>query len=464
MRWGLDREIWRITKPRRELTRTERRHRLFKRVILAATILLVVGLVASFRSGRDAVASATEATRVFALRQIGLEPQRPEIEALHKQARARTVERTFESLSRFYRETEPQIRHMFDVAKMDPEHGLIGNGRVGDGFIISSKVFGPDSHGRSYRLLPNRKSIWLRQVTLHKGPFGLFLVPDNPEMRAAAQAAGAIVDEPSAMTTNSWGLRGPEPDPDAPIRGIVLGDSFMMGMFNGDQDTPPYRLQLALGELWGKPVSLVNTGHIGYAPEQYYHSLKEYGERFRPHFVVLSVCPNDFGPGGDVMAGRGDDWDEAKYWLEEIVQWCRSHAINCLLVPVPCDVQIVGNRNDARYPGRISEMFTGSPIWYCDPLDQFIDEHLRLVRDGERIGKRPPHSPLYNLHIADNHFSPVGAELWARIVARRLDLVVRFPKPPKKPTSTQAAKTPAPKSDQASASRDGQPGPAAAAN
>ena len=58
-----------------------------------------------------------------------------------------------------------------------------------------------------------------RQVTLHGGPFGLFLVRDTPEVRAAAAGAGAIVDEPSAQTTNSWGLRGPEPDPKAQARG-----------------------------------------------------------------------------------------------------------------------------------------------------------------------------------------------------------------------------------------------------
>ena len=30
--------------------------------------------------------------------------------------------------------------------------------------------------------------------------------------------------ETSRQTTNSWGLRGPEPDRNAPLRGIVLGD------------------------------------------------------------------------------------------------------------------------------------------------------------------------------------------------------------------------------------------------
>ena len=69
------------------------------------------------------------------------------------------------------------------------------------------QVFAPEANGRSYRLRPKLRSVWLRQVTLHGGPFGLFLVRDTSEIRAAAAAAGALVDEPSRQSTNSWGLR-----------------------------------------------------------------------------------------------------------------------------------------------------------------------------------------------------------------------------------------------------------------
>ena len=49
-------------------------------------------------------------------------------------------------------------------------------------------------------------------------------------------------------------------------------------------------------------VSILNTGHLGYSPEQYYYSLVEYADRFRPHFVVVSVFSNDFA--GDMADGR----------------------------------------------------------------------------------------------------------------------------------------------------------------
>ncbi len=65
------------------------------------------------------------------------------------------------------------------------------------------------------------------------------------------------------------------------------------------------------------PVSVFNTGHIGYSPEQYYHTLLEYFDRFRPDFVLVSVCSNDFGDSASALPGRGD-WAEGKSWLNVI--------------------------------------------------------------------------------------------------------------------------------------------------
>ena len=406
------------------LERTRRRERWFKSAIVALTLLAVAGVVGSSRVGRWYARSFLTGARPLAAWLSGLEPDRALVEAHLAVRRARTVDATYQAVSRYYRDAPPTMQRLFRATGMDPAHALIGSGRVTDAFLLSPQVFVADTHGRSYRLRPGVRSVWLQQVTLRNGPFGLFLVRDDPEVRAAAGAAGAVVDEPSRQTTNSWGLRGPEPDPQAQVRGIVLGDSFMQGMFNGDHDTPPLALERTLRGLWGGSVSVLNTGHIGYAPEQYYHTLKEYGARFRPHFVVVSVCPNDFGPGADVMAGKGDDWDEAAWWLEQVAQWCRTRSVPCLLVPVPTDAQILGVRKDGRYPAPVCDLYRGVSSSYCDPLDAFVDEHLRLAREAVRQGAPLAKSPLYNGHIDDNHFSPAGAELWAGIVARRLDLLM----------------------------------------
>ena len=83
-------------------------------------------------------------------------------------------------------------------------------------------------------------------------------------------------------------------------------------------------------------MEVLNTGHLGYSPEQYYYSLREYAKDLTPQFVVVSFFANDFA--GDmklVLEGRGGDWDEAKYWLGQIRELCIARGIPYLYVPVP---------------------------------------------------------------------------------------------------------------------------------
>ena len=405
--------------------RRRRLRRRFKLGIALGTLAVVAAGVwftprARYLAGEWAGAARREALR----RLVGLEPTEAEIDEARESRRVETERITRLALEHYYRDkATPEVRALFDEAGMDPAHAVIGVGRASNGFLISSKVFEADPN-RSYRFRPEVQSVWLRQVTLLEGPFGLFLVPDTPAMRTAAAEAGAIVDEPSRQSTNSWGLRGPEPDLDAEFRVLVLGDSFMQGMFVGDDDTPPMALERALAGRLGVEVAVLNTGHIGYAPEQYYRSLQEYGPRFDPDCVVVSVCPNDFGDEFDVVAGRGDDWDEAGHWLGEIALWCRGRAIRSLVVAVPVDEQILGVRTDQYYPGPIPKYLGGTTAGYLNPFEEFLDEHLRLLAadpDAPR-GK----SLLYNGQINDNHFSPLGARLWADLVARRLDSILKI--------------------------------------
>jgi len=402
------------------------RVRWFKRLIILATLAAVAGLVTSFRVGRFYAVESYQTARTAAIRWLtGLEPGREEIEADWARRRRKAVDDTTAVLTKFYDKADEPMRALFRTAGMDPEHGLVRFGRADQSFLLSSQVFEADDRGRSYRLRPNTRSVWLRQVTLHQGPFGLFQVLDTPEHRQAAAEAGAIVDEPSLTTTNSWGLRGPEPDPSATLRGVVLGDSFMQGMFNPDDQTPPVHLADRLAAVYGVDVSLANTGHIGYSPEQYYYSLVEYGERMKPQFVVMSVCPNDFGEGFDILQGRADWLDEAGYWIDRVYGWCRSKGAAFLLVPVPTYPQVENRRKDGFYPGLVNNLFPGSPTQYCDPLERFLDENLRLrLQARDATGETLARSPLYNRHIDDDHFSPKGAALWAEVVAERLTLLM----------------------------------------
>ena len=188
-------------------------------------------------------------------------------------------------------------------------------------------IFEPDDQGRSYRLRPRTRSIWLRNLTLKSGVLMFFLVPDGPGLAEAIRGTPAVPVETSRQTTNSWGLRGPEPELDAPLRGIVLGDSFMQGMFVGDDATPPECLRRYLQGQLKTRVSILNTGVLGYSPEQYYHSLLTFAERFQPHFVVVSLFTNDFGDLHEVATRGLGDWEEGSYWLQKIVDYCRCPTV-----------------------------------------------------------------------------------------------------------------------------------------
>jgi hypothetical protein len=80
----------------------------------------------------------------------------------------------------------------------------------------------------------------------------------------------------------------------------------MHGMFIGNDDTPPECLWRDLEKRCQTKVSILNTGHLGYSPEQYYYTLIGFAERFAPHFAIVSICENDFGNPFEVLNGQGD--------------------------------------------------------------------------------------------------------------------------------------------------------------
>ena len=210
-----------------------------------------------------------------------------------------------------------------------------------------------------------------------------FLVPDGPGLAEAIRGTAAIPVEASRQSTNSWGLRGPEPDLDAPLRGIVLGDSFMQGMFIGDDDTPPECLRRDLEERLKTRVSILNTGHLGYSPEQYYYSLVEYADRFRPHFVVVSVFANDFGERQSRAwhsRARAIGTRASTGWRRSL-QFCRSRGWTYLVVPAPYEPILLGKRKAGHYPGELSNILEETEPDVPRP-------QRRLAQRPSRAGRR----------------------------------------------------------------------------
>jgi hypothetical protein len=404
--------------------RSRRHERWFKGLILLATCL-VIGVLGALPRGRYLRAALTARARRAGRYAIGLPTPREEVDESWRRYRLQGIADACAKLDGIFDESGPQTQRLMRYAGLDPECGLLRWGNYNRTLLLPSKVIEADDAGRSYRLRPNLRSIWLRNVSPRSSVPMFFLVPDGRGLAEAIRGTPAIPVESSRQTTNSWGLRGPEPDLQAPLRVIVLGDSFMQGLFIGDDETPPECLRHYLEEHLRTRVSVLNTGVLGYSPEQYYYSLRAFIERFRPHAVIVSVFTNDFGEDAAVPSRGEGDWDEGKYWLEEIAQLCRTRQRPYLLVPVPYAPNLFGRRKAGYYPGTLTNILDVSSPQFVNPAEAFINAHLELMIERQRRGAGATRRSLFNDAVGDGHFSAIGAEVWADAVGRRLVLLLR---------------------------------------
>src|SRR5271166_4732765 len=306
------------------LERSQRLARRFKAAILLGTSLVVIVTLTSSSSGRYLAGWLATRSRWAVLHGIGIPPGRDEIDADWRRRRLHDIEQTRGKLRSTYAEYDPAMRKLLDYAGLDPDHALLRWGNFDRTLYLPSTVLESDDKGRSYRFRPGVRSIWVRNLRLKGGILAYFPILLGPDLDQAVQGTGAEMIQSSVQTTNSWGLRGPEPDLQAPLRGIILGDSYMQGLLVGDAQTPGECLKRYLAEHEKTRTEILNTGHLGYSPEQEYYTLREYADQFHPTFVVLSLFANDFGDPFEVLHEGKGDWEEGKYWLREITQFCRT--------------------------------------------------------------------------------------------------------------------------------------------
>jgi lysophospholipase L1-like esterase len=201
---------------------------------------------------------------------------------------------------------------------------------------------------------------------------------------------------------------------------IVVGDSYMQGLLLGDDQTPPAALERALGRRLGLRVAVLNTGLLGYSPEQYYHTLRAAVAVFPADFVVVTAFANDVGNEDRALRGEGD-WAEAGHWLQELQQLCRQRRLPYLVTAVVCEEQFVGRRRGVGYPASLVEAALVPTQSYLDPIETFLNHDLAArgrLAAGSPSGRWQ--SPLFNQRLGDGHFSAEGAELWAEVVSERV--------------------------------------------
>src|SRR5262249_19414208 len=207
-------------------------------------------------------------------------PGRDEVNAEWQRRREFDMESALTKHRRTFDEySEPQKR-LLRFAGMDPDHVVLRWGNFDKTVMLPSTVYEPDDSGRyepnesgrSYRLRPGVRSIWMRNFPMKGDVKAFFQIPDRPEAAEMVQGTGASIVEGSSQTTNSWGLRGPEPDTQAAWRGIVLGDSYMQGLFVGDDQTPTECLKRDLRKRFGRSGEARHAGHLGQCPERDYYA------------------------------------------------------------------------------------------------------------------------------------------------------------------------------------------------
>ena len=300
------------------------------------------------------------------------------------------IEQTRPKVNRVYDESDPPTQRLLRYAGMDPEHGLLRWANFDWTLLLPSEVFEADDAGRSYRFRPLTHSVWLRNLPITA--WRPVVLPGAGRARAGRRHPGNDGRPPGDIAADHQllGPAGPEPDPDAPLRGIVLGDSFMQGMFIGDDETPPECLRRYLRDRLKTRVSILNTGVLGYSPEQYYYSLIAFADRFRPHFVVVSVFSNDFGNVVDVAGpGRGR-LARGEVLAGEDRPLLPRHATGPTWSSPPrTEPNMFGKRKSGYYPGVLANTLAVDSLMFLDPMDDFINGHLRELRSEWDRAARP---------------------------------------------------------------------------
>src|SRR6185312_10127708 len=143
------------------LERTEGLERRFKRAIAGLTLAAVCAVVLASPLLRYNVLSALLQTRSTTARWLGLPPDRWAIDAEWRVRRSYQVATTRRTYRSVYAAASPATRKLLDYGGLSPDDAVFRWGNYNQLFVLPSKVFAPDDAGRSYRMRPHTRSVWL---------------------------------------------------------------------------------------------------------------------------------------------------------------------------------------------------------------------------------------------------------------------------------------------------------------
>jgi len=206
----LERALHRIVRPRGArqqafsfVHRARRVDRWFKVAIAGITVGTSAFLLAALPAGRYLAGWLGTRARWVALRTVGLEPDREEIDAQWTRKREFDMASARAKLAGTFAEYSPTEQRLLHFAGMDPEHVLLRWGNFDRTVMLPATVFEADDTGRSYRLRANVRSIWIRNFPTKGQVKAYFPIPDTPEAATIVGATAAEIVAGSAQTTNS---------------------------------------------------------------------------------------------------------------------------------------------------------------------------------------------------------------------------------------------------------------------
>ena len=251
-----------------------RREHWFKGSILVLTVVTVLGLLAGLPVSRSGAVALALRLKGMARVALGLGPSRAEIDADTHARRAKDIARTREIYRGFFtNEASPDLQRILRAARMAPEDVLLRWANVDWTMLFSPLVFQADDCGRAYRMRPRTRSFWLVNHTLTRGLTSFFFLPDTLKSEPRWPRRGPRSCPSRTRRPTPGAAAAAEPDLDAALRSWCSATRSCKVSSSRTTRPLPSSLRRFLATNWGQPVSVLNTGHIGYSPEQCYHTL-----------------------------------------------------------------------------------------------------------------------------------------------------------------------------------------------
>ena len=226
------------------------------------------------------------------------------------------------------------------------ETAVIRWGNFDGTLVLSSGVFEPDDSGRSYRFRPGDPLDLVHRRDRCRGPCASSRCPTRrrPATPSGRPGRHRARVGPGDQLVGVPGPRARHQGPAPRDRAGGFRDPGRARRRRPDAARLPRARARRGGPASGRRCSM--RGCSGTRPSSI----------ITPSSASPSGCPPSSSSWGSAAMTSATgaipaDWEEACYWLERILQFCRTRRIACLFVPWPGEDALLAIRDESIYPG-----------------------------------------------------------------------------------------------------------------